>query len=53
MELRLAATLRANVSETKGDTTKACQIFKDVLPKLNDSDREDINDRAVPLGCKL
>jgi serine/threonine-protein kinase len=52
-ELRLAATLRANALTTRGDTAKACQIFKDVLPKLNDSDREDINDKVVPLGCKL
>jgi hypothetical protein len=51
-ELMLAATLKANVAATQGDATKACQIYKDVMPNLNASDRADVTDKLPTVGCQ-
>jgi serine/threonine-protein kinase len=50
-EFLMAATLRSNVAAANGDSTRACNELKKVVPRLAAEDKANANDKMVRLLC--
>ncbi|MGH9885936.1 MAG: hypothetical protein ACREBE_10430, partial [bacterium] len=48
----LVAAIRSNVYAYRNDTTTACKVLKEAIPKLNADDKDRVGERQTVLSCQ-